>query len=76
MISPKRSGLPNAAENSLCPFRKHRLPFSTQFCGKVMLECGHGQSAALQLPVKRLDEQALARAPAAQNGLLIHDVTG
>jgi hypothetical protein len=24
-----------------------------------MLECGHGQSTALQLPVERLDEQAL-----------------
>jgi hypothetical protein len=68
--------LPNAAEDSRCPFRKHRLPFPAQFCGNVMLECGHGQSAALQLPVERLDEQALARAAGAQNGLLIHDVTG
>ncbi len=29
-------------QRSRCPCREHCLPLPAQFCGKVMLECGHG----------------------------------
>lgn len=59
--APKDARKATREQRSRCSCREHCLPNPTQFCGEVMLECGHGQSAALQLPVERLDEQTFTR---------------